>query len=136
MATSRKAKELGERARSNLKAAYQLYKQGYYNESSQLAHDAAEKALKAFLIKANIDMSDLQYKHDLVPLLERACQKYPQLAPFKEGAEKTDINYMPSRYPGGGAIRVTSQSAKSDCEYANSICTPLFKAIDLDVIEK
>ncbi|MGH7808725.1 MAG: HEPN domain-containing protein [Candidatus Binatia bacterium] len=87
------------RARSNLALAKAKRKGVYFEDLCFDAQQAAEKAVKALLIKLNVDFP---YVHDLAELLtslEKSGQKIP--APIRQAEELTRYAVF-TRYPGIG----------------------------------
>lgn len=63
------------------------------------AHQAAEKALKAFLYATKEE--GLLFEHSLTKLLERCAETEKGFEAFRESCRILDRYYIPTRYPNG-----------------------------------
>ena len=87
------------RARSNLALAKAKRKGVYLEDLCFDAQQAAEKAIKAFLIKLDVDFPYVHDLAELLTLLEKSGQKIP--ASVKQ-AEELSRYAVFTRYPGMG----------------------------------
>ena len=93
-------------AKENLEAARMLAEGGRYNEACFLAHQAAEKALKALIIaKEGRGIRG----HEVSRILREARKHAPELARFEEGAGFLDPLYIDTRYPDAEGYRAFSR---------------------------
>ncbi|SMB95842.1 HEPN domain-containing protein [Thermanaeromonas toyohensis ToBE] len=83
-------------ADDDLKAAEELIKAGLYNLACFHSHQAAEKYLKAFLVKHRINPPRIHKLPVLVGLCQQAGAEIEEL---KEDALILDMYYIPTRYP-------------------------------------
>lgn len=70
---------------------------GRYNVACFLCQQAAEKALKAYLIS----IGDDPWGHSVAELAERAAEGLPGLAEARRDIAGLDKYYIPTRYPNG-----------------------------------
>ncbi|GAW93083.1 HEPN domain-containing protein [Calderihabitans maritimus] len=83
-------------ADDDLKAAEELIKAGLYNVACFHSHQAAEKFLKAFLVKRKINPPRIHKLPTLVSLCEEIAPDFQQL---KSDALILDMYYISTRYP-------------------------------------
>ncbi|MDN5347181.1 MAG: hypothetical protein PWP65_745 [Clostridia bacterium] len=83
-------------ADDDLKAAEELIKAELYNLACFHSHQAAEKYLKAFLVKHRINPPRI---HKLPTLLSLCQQVVGELEELKQDALMLDMYYIPTRYP-------------------------------------
>jgi HEPN domain-containing protein len=123
------ALDYARRSKNNLRAAKVLLSDGLFEECCQMSHDATEKALKAVLLKNNIDPGNI---HPIERLVPEVLQYLPSLEALREEIESLDYNYMPSRYPSRMKFSVTSEDAENDYRTATIICNFSFEYLKFD----
>ncbi len=86
-----------QQAERNLEAAELLGEHGFFNWSCFCAHQAAELALKAVLVKMGRD--DLLDKHSLQDLYRAVRRKYPFFRSVRRELRALEWHYLKARYP-------------------------------------
>ncbi|MBO8169606.1 MAG: HEPN domain-containing protein [Thermoanaerobacteraceae bacterium] len=94
--TSREYKLWLEYADEDLKAAEELIKVQLYNSACFHAHQAAEKSLKAFLVKNKVNPPRIHKLVGLIRLCKDIDEKFEQV---RKKALRLDVYYIPTRYP-------------------------------------
>ena len=112
-----------DEAEDDLASAKELYRAGRYAKACFLAQQAAEKALKALLIRR---AGVYERTHSVAALLERARQLADVTQDLVDAAELLDRYYVPSRYPnawpsGSPSKRLREPDARSAIEAAEKI---------------
>jgi len=99
---------------------------GRYNVACFLSQQAAEKALKAYLISIGED----PWGHSVAELAERAAESLPGFAEAKRDVVGLDKYYIPTRYPNGlpGGIPSDVFSA-DDAERATALAERTITAV-------
>jgi len=110
-------------AEDDLAAAKELYRAGRFAKACFLAQQAAEKALKAFLIKRG---SIYERTHSVVALLERAKAYVDVPAELFDAGDLLDRYYIPARYPnawpsGSPSKRLKEADARRAIEAAEKV---------------
>jgi len=99
-----------------------------FNLACFLSQQAAEKALKAYLIANKHE----PWGHSVAELCEIASLKDTDFRNIKKRAATLDTFYIPTRYPNGLPGGIPSEAyQKEDAERALSICNEV-----IDVVEK
>ena len=81
---------------NDLSAARLLARRGFPAQACFMAHQSAEKALKAVdLLDGNSDVTG----HSLSDLLSRLQQRHPRVSEYTELARRLDRYYIATRYP-------------------------------------
>lgn len=81
-----------------------------YNVACFLCQQAAEKALKAYLISVGDD----PWGHSVAELAEMCAESLPGLAEAKRDIAGLDKHYIPTRYPNGLPGGIPSQVFSAD----------------------
>lgn len=85
-----------EEAEDDYAAALDMFRAGRYSKTCYLAQQAAEKALKALLIKR---LGRYIHTHSVVKLLEELRREGVDVEDLMQLGEELDRHYVPSRYP-------------------------------------
>jgi len=112
-----------EEARADLRHASQVHRIGSHNWACFAAEQAAEKALKAFLI--GILRKRPIRTHDLTTLHEQTRRKLKFPSSILNGLAELSAYYTVARYPNAGlnrpSVSITSTQAKSAIRIAGGI---------------
>ena len=99
-----------------------------FNLACFLSQQAAEKALKAYLMANKKE----PWGHSVAELCEMASLKDSDFRNIKKRAATLDIYYIPTRYPNGLPGGIPSEAyLKEDAQRALSICNEV-----IDLVEK
>ena len=88
-----------EEAASELETARWDLKGEKYSAACFWSHQAAEKALKAFLYATSEE--EHLFEHSLTRLLEHCAESEKGFEAFRESCRTLDRYYIPTRYPNG-----------------------------------
>lgn len=88
-----------DEAASELETARWDLKGEKYSAACFWAHQAAEKALKAFLYATK--EGEFLFEHSLARLLKRCAETEKNFEAFRESCRILDRYYIPTRYPNG-----------------------------------
>jgi HEPN domain-containing protein len=83
-------------ADDDLMAAAELIKAGLYNLACFHAHQAAEKYLKAFLVRHKVNPPRIHKLPTLISLCRQIAGEFEEL---QQDALMLDMYYIPTRYP-------------------------------------
>ncbi|CEP67141.1 HEPN [Moorella glycerini] len=83
-------------ADDDLRAAAELIKAGLYNLACFHAHQAAEKYLKAFLVRHKVNPPRIHKLPTLISLCRQIAVEFEEL---QQDALMLDMYYIPTRYP-------------------------------------
>lgn len=83
-------------ADDDLRAAAELIKAGLYNLACFHAHQAAEKYLKAFLVRHKVNPPRIHKLPTLISLCRQIAGEFEEL---QQNALMLDMYYIPTRYP-------------------------------------
>ncbi len=114
-------------AQGDLAHAKSDLERGFYNWACFSAQQAAEKALKAFLIANKKE----PWGHSVAELCETASLDDKDFKNIKKRAATLDIYYIPTRYPNGLPGGIPSEAyQKEDAERALSICNEVIAMVE------
>ncbi len=119
-----------ESSLSELERAIRCLKLGDYPYACFHAHQAAEHALKAFLLS----YGNFLKSHDLQKLIERAKKYNLVIKVSRKDIERLTIHYYASRYPNARrryGVSYTEEEAKKSIEIASSIVREVRKCLSI-----
>ncbi len=114
-------------AKHDLDDAYFSLEGERFNLACFLSQQAAEKALKAYLIANKQE----PWGHSVAELCEAASINDADFKNIKKRAATLDTYYIPTRYPNGLPGGIPSEAyQKEDAEKALSICNEVIDLVD------
>ena len=87
-----------DQAENDLGFARLALKEQYFNQVCFISQQAAEKAVKSIAYGLG---ERRVLGHAIVDLIDRFCDRAPELEELRSSAGSLDLHYVPARYPNG-----------------------------------